>query len=621
LSIKTGTGTYVVVNVGGGHDLITGGVTVDTGAGHDIVNVYNDLYDQDAGGSTEATVDFGRGASLGLGNALHIGTPVDEIAGAGCTVHLKHTAGDSNPIYVDDINVAGGTLSVEDASTIGDLEVTTSGGNVHTSGTAIVNAASTISTVSVSGSSGSSPVVPSLVEVEKPSTIGPFTISGFAATDFTATSNPTSVDHFAVGISNGGTVTVDSGASVTVLDVSEIATLEIAGTMKLQVGGTTTLTVNPFSATGQHLSITSSPCQLDINDNEVIVNYPTGGDSDATRDNVRNLLVNGRHITTTDTHGWDGTGGITSSYAHTNGNGSNLAVGYADNDALASVNAAGSYDSFGGQAVGSNAILIRMTYGADCNLNGRVDGPDVSIVGTHFNKAGSGQWYLGDFDYSGTCDEADVIVLETTFGKTTPVLMPVEVATGTVPDDISNLAPGPTGLAVAEGSSTFSINWDAGQPWVDHFNVYRSTTSGFTPSSDTLVTSTSDITFSEGSPLAGGYSYYYKITAVDSSGNESLATSDVHVDPLAAPTSVSGGWGEGYPANFIYVEWSNAAAYYNIYREGSYIGSSSDPSYYDYGIDRGDDPVVITYTVTVVSQTNGLESAGTSVDITVPAKE
>jgi len=68
-----------------------------------------------------------------------------------------------------------------------------------------------------------------------------------------------------------------------------------------------------------------------------------------------------------------------------------------------------------------------MTRGADANLDGNVDGQDVSIIGTHFNKPGSGQWYFGDFDYSGMCDGSDVSVLGTTFGKTSPSLSPAEL--------------------------------------------------------------------------------------------------------------------------------------------------------------------------------------------------
>src|ERR1043165_6835552 len=118
---------------------------------------------------------------------------------------------------------------------------------------------------------------------------------------------------------------------------------------------------------------------------------------------------------------------MSSGYAHGNGNGFNLAVGYGDNEDLALVRAAGSYTSFGGQVVASNTVLVQMTRGADATMDGIVDSQDVSIIGTRFNKPGSGQWCFGEFDYSGTCDASDVSVLGTTFGKTSPTLSPVQM--------------------------------------------------------------------------------------------------------------------------------------------------------------------------------------------------
>src|SRR5262249_44563839 len=144
--------------------------------------------------------------------------------------------------------------------------------------------------------------------------------------------------------------------------------------------------------------------QLDLEDNALIVSYSAGDTTHATRDAIRNLLKNGRNGAAGAPGSWNGNGGITSSYANANGNGFNLAVGYGDNEDLALVRASGSYTSFGGQVVASNTVLVQMTRGADATMDGIVDSQDVSIIGTRFNKPGSGQWCFGDFDYSGTCD-------------------------------------------------------------------------------------------------------------------------------------------------------------------------------------------------------------------------
>jgi len=153
-----------------------------------------------------------------------------------------------------------------------------------------------------------------------------------------------------------------------------------------------------------------------------------------------------------------------------NGNGFNLAVGYADNVDLAAVRASGSYSSFGGQTVGSHCVLIQLTRGADATLDGLVDGEDVAVIGTHFQKSGSGQWAFGDFDYSGTCDGSDVAVLGTTFGKTSPVLSPAIInlnATRVAPDWVQYLTslsgPTPDGdlefVLSTNGTGQLDVSW------------------------------------------------------------------------------------------------------------------------------------------------------------------
>jgi len=171
----------------------------------------------------------------------------------------------------------------------------------------------------------------------------------------------------------------------------------------------------------------ASAAQLDLEENALIVSYSASDTTHAARDAVRNLLKNGRNAGAAQAAPWNGLGGISSSYATQNGNGFNLALGYADNADLASVRASGSYTIFAGVAVASTTVLVQLTRGADATLDGIVDGQDVAIIGTHFQKPGSGQWCFGDFDYSGTCDGSDVAVLGTTFGKTSPLLSPAEM--------------------------------------------------------------------------------------------------------------------------------------------------------------------------------------------------
>jgi hypothetical protein len=59
---------------------------------------------------------------------------------------------------------------------------------------------------------------------------------------------------------------------------------------------------------------------------------------------------------------------------------------------------------------------------------------------------------------------------------------------------------------------------------VDHYEVHRSTVSGFTPSSATLAWTT-EFNFIQDWGLLAATTYYYKIIAVDQSGNKSTASS------------------------------------------------------------------------------------------------
>jgi fibronectin-binding autotransporter adhesin len=207
------------------------------------------------------------------------------------------------------------------------------------------------------------------------------------------------IDTFSGSISGNANLTKLGAGTLHVTSISLGGLNVSAGIVHVLPSGRLTSSTSVLSSS----PVIASGAQLDLEDNALVVNYgnETTG---ATRDAIRNLLVNGRNAGPGAPATWNGSGGIVSSFAHNNGNGSNLAIGYADNATLASISAAESYTSFGGQVVSSSAILVQMTYGADANLDGIVDGQDVSIVGTHFGKPGSGQWYFGDFDYSGSCD-------------------------------------------------------------------------------------------------------------------------------------------------------------------------------------------------------------------------
>ncbi len=84
----------------------------------------------------------------------------------------------------------------------------------------------------------------------------------------------------------------------------------------------------------------------------------------------------------------------------------------------------------------------------------------------------------------------------------------------------------PSGLvATATGSSSISLNWnDNSESDLASYTIYRSTTSGFTPSGTTQIAISTSSSLSD-TGLTEDTTYYYKVTAKDTSGNVSPASS------------------------------------------------------------------------------------------------
>lgn len=74
----------------------------------------------------------------------------------------------------------------------------------------------------------------------------------------------------------------------------------------------------------------------------------------------------------------------------------------------------------------------------------------------------------------------------------------------------------------ATGTNQLSISWNAStEPDLKQYNIYRSTVQVFNPSPGNKVASTTTNSYTDGG-LAASTTYYYRVTAVDTSGNEGL---------------------------------------------------------------------------------------------------
>ena len=99
----------------------------------------------------------------------------------------------------------------------------------------------------------------------------------------------------------------------------------------------------------------------------------------------------------------------------------------------------------------------------------------------------------------------------------------------------------PTGLtATASSSSAIGLSWSAVTPpancSINSYSVYGSTTSGFTPSSSNLITSTTGTTYAN-TGLAASTTYYYVVEAVDADGTSAASAQQSATTQAASGSS------------------------------------------------------------------------------------
>jgi fibronectin type 3 domain-containing protein len=181
--------------------------------------------------------------------------------------------------------------------------------------------------------------------------------------------------------------------------------------------------------------------------------------------------------------------------------------------------------------------------------------------------------------------------------------------------------------ATTVSSSQINLHWAANtEPNLAGYNVYRSTTSGFTPGPGNRIASGVTSTSYSDTGLSSSTTYYYVVTAISGAGLESAPSSQAGATtqaalPPPAPTNLSATGGNGQ----ISLTWtaSSGATSYNVKRSsttgGPYTTVASgvtSTSYADAGLAAG---TTYYYVVTAV---NGAGESGKSNEasaITQPA--
>jgi autotransporter-associated beta strand protein len=159
---------------------------------------------------------------------------------------------------------------------------------------------------------------------------------------------------------------------------------------KLELGASTGL----FQIASASLSISGSG-QLDVNNNEIIINYGTGPDPITTiAAYIKAGYNNGN---------WNGPG-IISSAARKPTNSLFYGLGYADgNDYVV-------------KGLPPGEIEVKYTLLGDANLDGLVNAADFNIIAANFNQSVTG-WDEGDFNYDGLVNAADFNELAANFNQ------------------------------------------------------------------------------------------------------------------------------------------------------------------------------------------------------------
>jgi len=196
---------------------------------------------------------------------------------------------------------------------------------------------------------------------------------------------------------------------------------------------------------------------------------------------------------------------------------------------------------------------------------------------------------------------------------------------GAVPRDVTAPAV-PTGLVAFTGDGTIDLDWnDGGETDLSGYQIYRATFAGgpYTTLNATLLTVSNYVD----ADLQNGLTYYYVVTALDTSGNESLASSEVSGVPLdttapAAPLGLVTTAGDA----IVSLDWADSPesdlAGYNVYAATVSAGPFErlndallpTPSFLD---DLLTNDTTYFYSVTAVD-TAGNESAGSAAVAATP---
>jgi large repetitive protein len=187
---------------------------------------------------------------------------------------------------------------------------------------------------------------------------------------------------------------VTLSASATVSELWLKATATLPATLHVAGAGNRIL-----RTTGLYLD---AAAKLNLNDNDLIVDYTGGAGASPMTDIVANIVA-GRAATPS---------GIFSTQA--NASDGLRALGVAEASDVLGI--AGSQTAtFSGQTVDATTVLVKFTYAGDANLTGTIDADDYASIDFHAPTAGAMGYSNGDFNLDGIIDSDDYALIDFNF--------------------------------------------------------------------------------------------------------------------------------------------------------------------------------------------------------------
>jgi len=268
-----------------------------------------------------------------------------------------------------------------------------------------------------------------------------------------------------------------------------------------------------------------------------------------------------------------------------------------------------------------------------------IDGTEVANRAVGYSVGNSNTWRIGAYGstpggfFDGLIDN---IRLYNRALTATEIQTDMNQPIGAGPPPADTTPPtAPSGLQASVINNTVTLSWTASTDnvGVTKYDVYRSTTSGFTPSAANRIGQPTSTGFTDVG-LANGV-YYYKVAAEDAAGNISAASNEANaavgdITPPSAPSGLTA----GASGSSVSLAWTGSTdnvgvVRYDVYRSttsgftptaANRIAQPTGTSYTDSGLAPG----TYYYKVTAEDAAGNIsspsnEASGTIADTTPPS--